>query len=230
MPPAEPNAAILVVEDTRDVLALIELTLTRSGYTVHGADDGERALALALDLDPDLVILDIGLPKRSGLEVAAELRRRAFRAPILMLTARDTVSDKVTGLDAGADDYLAKPFDTEELLARVKALLRRATFRAGDTLLRVADLTIDPLSRRVERGGQEIPLTPKEYSLLDYLARNAGRTLTREQITDHVWRQGSDPSTNIVDVYVNYLRKKIDLDGFPPLLHTVRGQGYVLRG
>jgi DNA-binding response OmpR family regulator len=230
MTSAEPNATILVVEDTRDVLALIERALATNGYTVHQAHDGESGLALALDLEPDVVILDIGLPKRSGLEVAAELRRRAFRAPILMLTARDTVSDKVSGLDAGADDYLAKPFDTDELVARVKALLRRATFRADDTLLRVGDLTLEPLTRRVMRGDQEIALTQKEYALLEYLMKNAGRTLTREQITSHLWRPDATPATNIVDVYVNYLRNKIDRAGQPQLLHTVRGQGYVLRG
>ena len=230
MTSAEPNATVLVVEDTRDVLALIERALATSGYTVHQAQDGDSGLALALDLEPDVVILDIGLPKRSGLEVAAELRRRAFRAPILMLTARDTVSDKVSGLDAGADDYLAKPFDTDELVARVKALLRRATFRADDTLLRVGDLTLDPLTRRVMRGDDEVALTQKEFALLEYLMKNAGRTLTREQITSHLWRPDSTPATNIVDVYVNYLRNKIDRAGQPQLLHTVRGQGYVLRG
>ena len=224
-----PTATILVVEDSRDVLALIERMLTSNGFAVQRAYDGESGLAMALDVDPDLVILDIGLPKRSGLDVAAELRKRAFRAPVLMLTARDTVSDKVTGLDAGADDYLAKPFDTDELLARVKALLRRATLRADDALLRVGDLTLDPMTRQVKRGEHDVALTQKEYALLEYLMKNAERTLSRELITEHVWNQDSEPSTNIVDVYVNYLRRKIDIDGLPPLLHTVRGQGYVLR-
>ena len=231
LPPAPDTqtATILVVEDSRDVLALIERTLTSSGFTVQKAYDGESAITMALDSEPDLVILDIGLPKRSGLDVATELRKRAFRAPLLMLTARDTVSDKVTGLEAGADDYLAKPFDTEELLARVKALLRRATLRAGDSLLRVGDLTLDPFARHVKRGARDIALTQKEYALLEYLMKNADRTLSREQITEHVWNQDSEPSTNIVDVYVNYLRRKIDGEGLTPLLHTVRGQGYVLR-
>lgn len=222
-------ATILVVEDSRDVLALIERMLTSNGFAVQRAYDGDTGLAMALDVEPDLVILDIGLPKRSGLDVASELRKRAFRAPVLMLTARDTVPDKVTGLDAGADDYLAKPFDTDELLARVKALLRRATLRADDALLRVGDLTLDPMTRQVKRGARDVALTQKEYALLEYLMKNAERTLSREQITEHVWNQDSEPSTNIVDVYVNYLRRKIDIDGLPPLLHTVRGQGYVLR-
>ncbi|NUQ21915.1 MAG: response regulator transcription factor [Gemmatimonadaceae bacterium] len=228
---AVPDAAptILIVEDNRDVLALIERMLSTSGYLVRKAYDGEAAISTALDVEPALVILDIGLPKRSGLEVAAELRRRGFRAPVLMLTARDTVSDKVAGLDTGADDYLAKPFDTDELLARVKALLRRATLRADDAVIRVGDLSLDPLSRQVKRGKRDIALTQREYALLEYLMKNAGRELTRDQITEHVWRQDAEPSTNVVDVYINYLRKKIDTDGMPPLLHTVRGVGYVLR-
>ena len=225
----EAPTTILIVEDNRDVLALIERMLRSSGFLVRKAYDGEAAIAAALDVEPALVILDIGLPKRSGLEVAAELRRRGFHAPVLMLTARDTVSDKVTGLDAGADDYLAKPFDTDELLARVKALLRRATLRADDALIRVGDLSLDPLSRQVKRGKRDIALTQREYALLEYLMKNAGRELTRDQITEHVWRQDAEPSTNVVDVYINYLRKKIDTDGLPPLLHTVRGVGYVLK-
>jgi DNA-binding response OmpR family regulator len=229
MPATDATPTILVVEDNRDVLAVIAQTLTKNGYAITRAYDGEMALTTALDTAPALVILDIGLPKRSGLDVAAELRRRGFRAPVLMLTARDTVSDKVTGLDAGADDYLAKPFDTEELLARVKALLRRATLRDDDAKLRIDDLVLDPISRQVRRAGRDIALTQREYALLEYLMKNAERELTREQITEHVWRQDAEPSTNVVDVYINYLRKKIDTDGLAPLLHTVRGVGYVLR-
>jgi DNA-binding response OmpR family regulator len=229
MPATDAAPTILVVEDNRDVLAVIAHTLSSSGYTISRAYDGDAALTTALDTSPALVILDIGLPKRSGLDVAAELRRRGFRAPVLMLTARDTVSDKVTGLDAGADDYLAKPFDTEELLARVKALLRRSTLRDDDAKLRVGDLVLDPISRQVRRGTRDVALTQREYALLEYLMKNADRELTREQITEHVWQQDTEPSTNVVDVYINYLRKKIDIEGLPPLLHTVRGVGYVLR-
>ena len=229
MPATSTAPTILVVEDNRDVLAVITQTLSKNGYNVSRAHDGEAGLIEALDTSPALVILDIGLPRRSGLEVAAELRRRGFRAPVLMLTARDTVTDKVTGLDAGADDYLAKPFDTDELLARVNALLRRATLRADDAKIRVADLVLDPISRQVRRGARDIALTQREYALLEYLMKNADRELTRDQITAHVWRQDAEPSTNVVDVYINYLRKKIDSDGLPPLLHTVRGVGYVLR-
>jgi two-component system response regulator MprA len=223
-------AQILVVEDSREVLAVLERILSANGYAVRTARDGDAGLAMALDTNPDLVILDIGLPTVSGLQVAVELRNRSFRSPVLMLTARDTVSDKVTGLDAGADDYLAKPFDYDELLARVKALLRRASLRAGEAVMRVADLTLDPISREVVRNGRPISLTPKEYALLEFLMKNAGRELSREQITEQVWKQDYDPSTNIVDVYVNYLRKKIEDGDQQPLLHTVRGIGYVLRG
>ena len=226
---AERAATILLVEDNVDVLAALERMLTAHGYAVHGARDGEEGLAMALDLRPDLVVLDIGLPKRTGLQVATELRQRAVRTPVLMLTARDSISDRVSGLDAGADDYLPKPFDYDELLARVKALLRRSTMRAEETLMRVGDLTLDPLTREVRRRGQPVALTQKEYALLEYLMRNAGRPVTRQMITEQVWKQPYDPSTNIVDVYVNYLRKKLDAEGEPTLLHTVRGVGYVLQ-
>jgi two-component system response regulator MprA len=220
---------VLVIEDNPDVLSLIQRMLTANGFTVVSASDGDTGLAEALDREPDLVILDVGLPRRSGFEVAREMRLRGFRAPVLMLTARDTVSDKVTGLDAGADDYLAKPFDTDELIARVKALIRRSGIRAGASVLRVGDLTLDPISRQVQRGSHDISLTQREYALLEYLMKHAGRELPREQIMEHVWGTSADPSTNVVDVYVNYLRKKIDVDASPPLLHTVRGVGYVLR-
>jgi DNA-binding response OmpR family regulator len=222
-------ATVLVIEDSREVLAVLERILSANGYNVRTARDGDAGLAMALDTNPELVILDIGLPTVSGLQVAVELRNRSFRSPVLMLTARDSVSDKVTGLESGADDYLAKPFDYDELLARVKALLRRSTLRAGEAVMRVADLTLDPISREVTRNGRSISLTPKEYALLEYLMKNAGRELSREQITEQVWKQDYDPSTNIVDVYVNYLRKKIEDGDQKPLLHTVRGIGYVLR-
>ena len=221
-------ASILVVEDRHEVLDVLQRTLAGSGYEVHTASDGETGLAMALDLAPDLVVLDIGLPKQNGLFVARELRARGFRAPLLMLTARVSVSDKVTGLDAGADDYLAKPFDVDELLARVKALLRRSSMRADDAVLRVGDVALDTLSRDVTRAGAPVPLTQKEYALLEYLMRHANRPVSREQIAEHVWKTDFDPSTNIVDVYINYLRKKLDADGGPPLVHTVRGLGYVM--
>jgi DNA-binding response OmpR family regulator len=222
-------ASILVVEDAREVLSVLERTLSDSGFNVMTAMDGESGLALALDRRPDLVILDIGLPKLDGYDVARELRSRGFTNPLLMLTARGTVSDKVEGFDAGADDYLAKPFSYDELLARVRALLRRSALRADQVMLRVGELTIDPFSRDIRRGTREISLTQKEYALLEYLARHAGHPVTREQISIAVWKQEFDPTTNIVDVYINYLRKKVDGEGEMPLVQTVRGVGYMLK-
>ena len=187
------TASILVVEDAPDVLNVLERTLSDNGYSVSTAGDGEAGLAAALDRRPDLLILDIGLPLKDGYQVARELRSRAYTAPVLMLTARDTVPDKVEGLDAGADDYLAKPFSYDELLARVRALLRRSALRADQAMLKVGDLVMDPFSRDVRRGNREINLTQKEYALLEYLARHAGRAVTREQISQAVWKQEFDP-------------------------------------
>jgi DNA-binding response OmpR family regulator len=228
--PTYRTAGILVVEDAPDVLNVLDRTLSDNGYIVNTATDGEAGLAAALDLRPDLLILDIGLPLKDGYQVARELRARGYTAPVLMLTARDTVSDKVEGLDAGADDYLAKPFSYDELLARVRALLRRSALRADQSMIKVADLVIDPFSRDVRRGNREINLTQKEYALLEYLARHAGRPVTREQISQQVWKQDFDPTTNIVDVYINYVRKKVDVDGEASLVQTVRGVGYMLHG
>lgn len=228
-PTTTQQATILVVEDRREVLDVLQRTLSENGYRVLTASDGDEGLQMALDAKPDLIILDIGLPKRNGLAVSRELRARAFTAPVLMLTARDTVTDKVEGFDAGADDYLPKPFEYDELLARVKALLRRATMREEATLLRVGELTINPLTRDVFRAGRAIALTQKEYALLEYLVRHAGMPVTREQISEQVWKQAFDPTTNIVDVYINYLRKKIDQDADKALVHTVRGVGYMLK-
>lgn len=226
--PQGAQAKILVVEDRREVLDVLQRTLADNGYTVITATDGDAALQVALDEQPHLIILDIGLPKRNGLSVAKELRQRAFTAPVLMLTARDTVTDKVQGFEAGADDYLAKPFDYDELLARVRALLRRSSIRVEATLMRVGDLTLNPISREVMRGERVIALTQKEYALLEYLMRHAGMPVSREQISEHVWKQEFDPTTNIVDVYINYLRKKVDHDADKALVQTVRGVGYML--
>lgn len=222
------SARLLVVEDRREVLEVLERMLADRGYEVLTASDAEGAVRLALERRPDLVILDVGLPVRSGFEVVRELRSRAFLAPMLMLTARDTVGDRVEGLDAGADDYLCKPFDFDELLARVRALLRRSTIWATASVMQVGDLTIEPMTREVKRGTRVIALTQKEYALLEYLVRHAGRAVTREQISEHVWKQQLDPATNIVDVYVNYLRKKLDKGG-SSLVLTVRGVGYMVK-
>ncbi len=221
--------SVLVVEDDPDLLAVLPRILAGAGYTVRTASDGEDGLNKVLDVAPALAILDVGLPKLSGYELARELRSRGYQFPVLMLTARVTVDDKVSGLDAGADDYLAKPFEYAELLARVKALLRRSTITAGSSTMRIRDLSVDPATRKVERAGKVIELTQKEYALLEYLVRNAGRIVSRQMISEHVWKHDVDPLTNVVDVYINYLRKKLDEDKHSPLIQTVRGRGYVIK-
>ena len=227
---AKPASTILVVEDSQEVMDVICRTLVANGYVVETARDGDEALDKALDLRPSLVVLDIALPRRNGFEVTKALRRRGFEGRVLMLTALDAVSDKVMGLDAGADDYLAKPFDFEELVARIKALLRRGKVAASDMMLEAGDLTLDPITMHATRGGRTIVLTSREYSLLALLMRYAGRTLTFDAITRHLWGQPYDPVRNHVAVYMRYLRQKIDDPALgPPLLRTVRGRGYMIK-
>jgi two-component system copper resistance phosphate regulon response regulator CusR len=219
---------ILVVEDERKVAAFVRQGLVEEGHVVEVAVDGAAALDAVADGPPyDLVVLDVMLPKRDGVSVLKSLRAQKIQTPVLLLTARDGVADKVAGLDAGADDYLAKPFAFEEFLARVRALLRRGRGRA-EPVLRVADLSLDPATRAVLRGRRRISLTAREYALLEYFLRNTGRVLTRPMITQHVWGMDWDPESNIVDVYVGYLRRKIDAEGEPRLLQTLRGAGYLL--
>jgi heavy metal response regulator len=219
---------ILVVEDEKKVANFIRQGLEEEGYAVDPAPNGEEGMAMALDGVHDLIILDIGLPRMNGLQVLQELRKRKVTTPVLLLTVRATIEDKVLGLDAGADDYLAKPFAFQELVARVRALLRRRT-ESGPAVFRFADLTLDPARHTVFRGGDKIDLTSKEFALLDYFLRNPGRVLTRTMIIEHVWDYDFDTGTNVVDVYVNYLRKKIDSDRESKLIHTIRGVGYVLQ-
>jgi two-component system copper resistance phosphate regulon response regulator CusR len=229
MSEAPTHDSVLVVEDDPDLLTVLPRILSTAGYVVRTAADGEDGLSKVLDDAPAIAILDVGLPKLSGYELARELRSRGYQFPVLMLTARVSVDDKVSGLDAGADDYLAKPFEYAELLARVKALLRRSTITAGSSTMRVRDLAVDPVTRRVERAGKVIELTQKEYALLEYLVRNAGRIVSRQMISEHVWKHDVDPLTNVVDVYINYLRKKLDEDKHNPLIQTVRGRGYLIK-
>jgi heavy metal response regulator len=219
---------ILLIEDEKKVASFIQRGLEAEHYTVDVAHDGETGLARLCDGEYDLVILDVLLPRRDGLAVLQEARKRGVHIPILLLTARDTVADKVAGLDQGADDYLTKPFAFEELLARVRALLRRG-MPAQPTGLTLADLSLDPVTRQVTRAGKRIDLTAKEFALLEFLLRHPGRVLSRALIAQHVWGVDFDTFTNVIDVYVNYLRKKIDADFEPKLLHTVRGAGYVLK-
>jgi len=219
---------VLVVEDERKVADFLKKGLEEEGYAVEVAYDGEEALALAETCSYDIIILDIMLPGRDGLDVLRRLRAKRVSTPILILTARDSVEDKVEGLDSGADDYLTKPFAFAELLARIRALLRRGKPELPPKL-EAADLVLDPATREVRRGGKLIELTNREYALLEYLLRNKGRVLTRSMILEHVWGYHFDPGTNIVDVYINYLRNKIDRGFEKKLIHTVRGVGYVLR-
>ena len=219
---------VLLVEDEKKVASFIKKGLEEHGYAVDYGADGTSGLVMALDQIHDLVILDINLPEIDGLSVLRQMRAKKVVTPVLLLTVRATIEDKVIGLDTGADDYLAKPFSFEELLARVRALLRRGS-ETKSPVLTVADLVLDPASRQVFRGGDRIELTSKEFAILEYFIRNSGRVLTRTMIIDHVWDYDFDADTNVVDVYVNYLRKKIDAPYQPKLLHTIRGTGYVLR-
>ena len=219
---------LLVVEDEKKVASFIKQGLEEEGYAVDVALDGEKGLEMVLDRVHDLIILDISLPKRDGLQVLKKLRQQRVNIPVLLLTVRATIEDKILGLDAGADDYLTKPFAFQELVARVRALLRRRA-EAEPALLQVADLILDPARRVVSRGGEKIELTAKEFALLEYFMRNPGRVLTRTLMIEHVWNYDFDTMTNIIDVYVAYLRKKIDSGREPKLIHTVRGVGYVLK-
>jgi heavy metal response regulator len=216
---------ILLVEDESKVANFIQKGLNSERYAVDVADNGEAGLELAQAYHYDLLILDLMLPKLDGTQVLSRLRRSNSTVPVLVLTARDSVQDKVTNLENGADDYLTKPFAFAELMARVKALLRRGPVSRAN-VLRVDDLELDRLSQLVKRAGKRIDLTSKEYSLLEYLMTNAGRVLSRTMIIDHVWDQSFDGMTNIVDVYVRHLRSKVDEGNERKLIQTVRGIGY----
>jgi len=220
---------VLVVEDERKVLRGLERGLRAEGYEVLAAADGEEGLRLALTQSPDCVVLDLMLPGRPGLEVLAELRRAGLGPPVLVLTARDAVEDRVTGLDSGADDYLVKPFSFAELLARLRALLRRG-HADRETLLRAADLEVDLLERRARRGGEEVELTQREFELLVYLLRHKNAVVTRQMLGQDVWREPGFALTNVIEVYVNMLRRKLERPDRPPLIYTLRGRGYSLRG
>ena len=218
---------ILLVEDESRVAGFIARGLREQTYAVDIASDGEQALYQASVNEYDIVILDVLLPIKDGYQVCRELRAAGFRAPILMLTARDSVDDRVSGLDSGADDYLAKPFDFKELLARLRALLRRAV-GLRPRVVHVADLILDTGGHSVTRAGKDISLTAKEYALLEYMVLNQGRVVGREQIAQHVWDESFDPFTNVIDVYIKRLRDKLDTGYARRLIHTRRGEGYML--
>ncbi len=218
---------ILVVEDDAALSNLLVRALREESYAVDLASDGQEAEWLAFENPYDLIVLDIMLPRKSGIEVLHSLRKGSIKTPVLMLTARDAKDDIVKGLDCGADDYLTKPFDLEELFARIRALLRRQGAEPT-TVLEVGPLKIDPRRKEVTRSGQVIDLTTKEYALLEYLARNAGSVLNRTQLSEHVWDMNFEPTSNVVDVYIGYLRAKVDRPFDAPMLKTVRGHGYML--
>jgi two-component system, OmpR family, response regulator len=219
----------LLVEDDATIADFVTRGLREAGFAVDHESDGEAGLAAATRTPYDVAIVDVMLPRRDGLSVIDELRRRGIATPVLILSARRSVDDRVAGLQRGGDDYLTKPFAFAELLARVQALVRRATRTAEPTTLSVADVSLDLLSRRVTRAGQTIDLRPREFALLEYLMRNAGKVVSKTMILSHVWAYNFDPQTNIVDVLVSRLREKIDRRFERKLLHTVRGVGYVLR-
>lgn len=219
---------LLIAEDEKDLNSVISKTLQKNHYTVDSCYDGQEALSYLESAEYDAVILDLMMPKLNGLEVLKKLRASGSRVPVLVLTAKGSVDDRVTGLDAGADDYLVKPFAFDELLARIRVMLRRESGRS-DHCYRIADLTIDCDARTVLRGDTPITLSSKEFSILEYMACNQGIVLTREKIEEHIWNYDYEGGSNVVDVYIRYLRKKID-EGFSPrLIHTVRGTGYVLK-
>jgi len=219
---------ILVIEDEKKIADFIKRGLKEEGYAVDAAYDGEEGYFLAKTNDYDIILLDLMLPKMDGITLCRKLREEKVPAPILMLTAKDTVKDKVIGLDSGADDYLTKPFAFEELLARIRALLRKGEAKVLNKI-KVDDLILDIVTHKTERGGKVIELTQKEYSLLEFLMRNAGNIVTRTMISEHVWDADFDTFTNVIDVYIKYLRNKIDSGHEKKLIHTVRGRGYVLK-
>ena len=218
---------ILVIEDEKKVASFIKRGLVQESYAVDVVHDGVEGQHFAEVNEYDAIILDIMLPGKNGLDVLKDIKAAGVKAPVILLTARESVEDRVKGLNLGADDYLTKPFAFEELLARIRALLRRGGY--GLPVLKFADLSLDPATRKAKRGEREVELTVKEYALLEYLLRNPNRVLTRILIAEHVWDQTFDSETNVVDVYINHLRGKIDKDVAKKLIHTIRGVGYVLK-
>ena len=218
---------VLLVEDDDKLARAVARGLRHDGYAVDVVGDGDAALVQAAVWSYDAIVLDVMLPRRDGLTVCAALRERGCWSPVLMVTARDQVPDRVRGLDAGADDYLPKPFAFDELLARLRALLRRAPAERP-TVIKVGDLVVDPATREARRAGRAVALTAREFAVLEYFARNAGRAVTRTSLLEHVWDENYEGSTNVVDVYVGYLRKKLEQPFGRPLIRTLRGVGWIL--
>ena len=221
---------VLLIEDELEIQGFVKQSLTEAGYDVLTAGDAGTAERMAIESQPDALIVDLGLPDRDGITLILRLRKLGISAPVLILSARRSVDDRVRGLEQGGDDYLTKPFEFAELLARLRNLLRRsATANAEATRLRVLDLELDLLRREAARGGTSLTLTPQEFVLLEFLCRNAGRVVTRSMILERVWGMRIHPDTNVVDVHIYRLRGKVDPEGSPPLIRTLRGVGYVLR-
>jgi DNA-binding response OmpR family regulator len=219
---------LLVVEDEPSLLSIITKRLKEEGYGVDSAKDGREGENYITSAEYDCIILDIMIPFQDGLTLLRKIRAKNISAPVLLLTAKDSINDRVTGLDSGADDYLVKPFSFDELLARVRAMLRRHKDKKN-TVLSVGDLEMDTITREVQRGGKAIELTSKEYSILEYFLRNKNRVLTKSQIAEHVWNYDFEYNSNIVEVYVRYLRRKMDEEFKNKLIHTIRGGGYVIK-
>ncbi|GLI53855.1 response regulator [Thermodesulfovibrio yellowstonii] len=219
---------ILIVEDEKSLAEIIKKGLEEEGYAVDVAYDGEEGLFMAENQPADLIILDIMLPVIDGMTILKKIRKAGIKTPVLMLTAKDTVMDKVSGLDTGADDYLTKPFSFEELLARIRALLRRSSDIKASTI-EIDDLMINMATHEVMRGGKQIMLSPKEYSLLEYMALNKNKVLSRTDLIEHIYDENSDFDSNVIDVFINRLRNKIDREFDKKLIHTVRGAGYILK-
>lgn len=219
---------ILVCEDQKDLNKITVKHLTAEGYSVDGCYDGQEALDFLDMANYDAVVLDIMMPKKDGISVLKEMRRAGNNTPVIFLTAKDSIEDRVKGLDLGADDYLIKPFSFDELLARIRAITRKSSGNSSN-IFTVADLTLDVTAHTVFRAGKEVSLSAKEFSLLEYMLRNKGRVLTRSMIENNIWNFDYEGGTNAVDVYIRYLRKKIDDDFEPKLIHTIRGSGYVLK-
>ncbi len=219
---------VLIVEDEKDLATIVKMGLEEEGYIVDMAHDGEEGLYMALNYPLDAIILDIMLPIMDGLTLLSTIRKKGVKTPVMLLTARDALMDKIEGLDTGGDDYMTKPFEFSELVARLRSLIRRGG-DAKEAVLRLADLEINTASHEVRRGGENIKLSAREYALIEYLAYNTGKVVTRTQIVEHIYHEDADMDSNVVDVYINYLRRKIDKEPWSKLIHTIRGAGYILK-
>ncbi len=219
---------VLIVEDEKDLANIIKMGLEEEGYIVDIANDGEEGLYMAENYPLDAILLDIMLPVMDGLTLLSTIRKKGIKTPVLLLTARDALMDKIEGLDTGADDYMTKPFEFTELVARLRSLIRRVG-DAREAVLRIADMEINTASHEVTRGGEPIKLSAREYALLEYLAYNKGTVVSRTEIVEHIYHEDAEMDSNVVDVYINYLRKKIDKEPWTKLIHTIRGAGYILK-